>query len=655
MAEVMAENQAENYEGVMQRSKPLTCVILTLPTELLVCIFSFLSSARDKATIRCVSRRLRSVMETPSLWSEFMWPNYDRQEESCVINLIKSFGGHVKWLSFPDHVPRSEIFQYCENIVRLELSTHGTVQLSPNKLCKAVKRMRSLQKFDVYWAWSAAACSGLMHSLLAVCANIQELTIRVHDQTPHSSVKYLDLESAMHESLLDWAGRNFKPQNLNIVCRHDLTFIIERMVWLWPPSDLIIPLGCTGNLCLYTGFKVPLDVLPALPVLQVQFGQKVMFPYVDASKLRLVGVKNGLLMLNNHRSKVVWKRDENFKMFCGDRVSINLGSVVECDFSSISTFDHCNLDQLAAACPNLQRLNLSETRCLKHLQGLRSIANCCNNLLGLNLLGIKVKEVENHMQLWEILSSMKLTHLSIELCIVMPYEGGSAYEQKLIGLYLKCLLLKAIHLVHDKTFSCLNCKLHYCEKVALLSHFPSLTCCLLNEMPYRCGSVVENIVTNCKAIKYFRCCYFRGIRPGRAYPFIKFACHLQQLFIHSSQAQLSNGFMSTISAHGSLVHVLLHVALISQEGMVVLIMNSPNLLTLRVSVHAIFQTVIEKGPNDCYTLTCLSYGNVKAELEKRFSNMKLFRVDGFDFIHQPLAKENHKWEDLDLAITENLF
>ena len=111
-----------------------------------------------------------------------------------------------------------------------------------------------------------------------------------------------------------------------------------------------------------------------------------------------------------------------------------------------------HLEQLAIACPNLQRLNLRQkmshdhdlgvhsTQCLISLRGLHAIANLCHNLQGLNLLNIPVNEVENQTQLWEILSGMKFTHLAVELCVLLPTVND---EQNLINLFSKCRRLQA--------------------------------------------------------------------------------------------------------------------------------------------------------------------------------------------------------------------
>ena len=51
-------------------------------------------------------------------------------------------------------------------------------------------------------------------------------------------------------------------------------------------------------------------------------------------------------------------------------------------------------------------------------------------------------DMKNHMQLWEILSGLKLTHLAIELCNIIPFEVYDTYKQNLISLYQKFVQLR---------------------------------------------------------------------------------------------------------------------------------------------------------------------------------------------------------------------
>ena len=73
--------------------------------------------------------------------------------------------------------------------------------------------------------------------------------------------------------------------------------------------------------------------------------------------------------------------------------------------------DNYHLKQIAGVYPRLQRLNLQYSLC--RLEDLQVIAACCCNLQGLNLIGIWKQDIYFCLQLWEILSGMKLTHLSI--------------------------------------------------------------------------------------------------------------------------------------------------------------------------------------------------------------------------------------------------
>ena len=76
--------------------------LLTLPTEILVYIISFVTSLRQRAKLRYVSRRLQNVCETPLLWRKFVWPHYHAEEKGCVNDVMKLCGQHVKYLFFPD-------------------------------------------------------------------------------------------------------------------------------------------------------------------------------------------------------------------------------------------------------------------------------------------------------------------------------------------------------------------------------------------------------------------------------------------------------------------------------------------------------------------------------------------------------------------------
>ena len=98
----------------------------------------------------------------------------------------------------------------------------------------------------------------------------------------------------------------------------------------------------------------------------------------------------------------------------------NLNSVSNVDFSGVPIYPN-HLEQLAIACPNLVRLNLRSAQTpLFSLQGLCAVVDTCQNLQGLNLIGIPVSSMASYLLLWELLSSIKkLTHLAIDLCMLI--------------------------------------------------------------------------------------------------------------------------------------------------------------------------------------------------------------------------------------------
>ena len=75
----------------------------------------------------------------------------------------------------------------------------------------------------------------------------------------------------------------------------------------------------------------------------------------------------------------------------------NLHSVSDIDFLDVDIYSS-HLEQLAIACPNLQRLNLKENvKSLQCLEGLCAIIHTCRYLQGLNLAGISMASVESYL------------------------------------------------------------------------------------------------------------------------------------------------------------------------------------------------------------------------------------------------------------------
>ena len=161
------------------RSVYMKVSILSLPTELLIIVISYLSS-RDRMKLRYVSQHLRIVSETPSLWHEFVWDYFDIREELCVKNVLKRCGKHMKRLAFPGYLtPKiDDMLQYCNNVRHVSLPVLMT--LSPDQLAllgEAVQHMKHLHTLEIGWD---GYCD-VIESLLLIGSNLQELTLYVRE------------------------------------------------------------------------------------------------------------------------------------------------------------------------------------------------------------------------------------------------------------------------------------------------------------------------------------------------------------------------------------------------------------------------------------------------------------------------------------------
>jgi len=485
--------------------------ILSLPTELLVLILSFLT-ARDLAIIRGVSRKLRIASEAPSLWKTFVWPFYYTKNEYCVNNLLQLFGCQVKRLMFPHHVTAPNllllnVLNYCSNVTHLGLPT---INLSLDQLEKVLQGLRNLQSLEIKWVVDIS-------ELLAIVGNLKELTIKLW-------ITDLDLGFVQHW-VDNWISLRYVPQNLNIVVTNSCYFkSYKDALWKsWLSINPKSPPDCSGHLKLYSTLKVPLNFFPLLPKFQLNFGQAVTSSFVKASNVGLEGLADDILLVTDcvHGGKVT-SEEPLVDVSCILIHNIdNLDFVIAfamCD----NLFSSEHLKQLAVVCPNLQRLNLGHSKnCLKSLNGLHFVANFCQNLQGLNLLGVTVEEVENQIRLWEILSDMKLTHLAVELCVLIPSANN---EQKLISLFQKCTNLQALE-VHDFK--------HAIRNMSIMSHFPSLIHCIISSA-YDCATDLTDILTTCK---YLKCLNYSIDDPPPIFDYVETAI-AQNSFI-STQLQFA--------------------------------------------------------------------------------------------------------------------
>ena len=595
----------------------------SLPNEVLVKIISLLPETQDRVKLRYVSRRLQNISETPSLWREVVWRDCNSCEEERLHNVMKAHGIHIRRLSFSQHLihpstlplvsqttiklikvsEMAKMLHYCSNLTHLSLpvldhlkNLNGGGDGPDDQLREAIQRIKCLEVLKVY-------CCGSCQPYLDLKMALKELTVHT----------IIDSEEDI-KGFQIWMMNGFNPPILNVIVLNGNVYsamikLREFLLAAWPKWNVQAPTGHTACLRLYSNYKVPLSLFQNAPVFQLRYGETVTLPYVRATNVT-VGVDDQVLLLTDHDdgSKAVHKArlyprpSHTMHSVLRDHGQDNqlqldngVTNLTELDLSG------CNIDikPIVGACPQLQRLNLTNIRSLR-LEELQVIATCCCNLQGLNLMKMRTLDNNFCMNLWETLGSMKLTHLSMDTSLFGITLGDVHKMQQLIALFKQCTTLQALEL--SKSIIYESQTYYY-----LLAHFPSLKYCrLINEGP----TCTEHILTTCKSLRFFS--YYVGqFSLSSAYN------NLQQLCISSEHTDLNDHFMNTVSAHGGLIHVAFFVGSVTDHGITTLIKNSPNLLTFGCK---------QKRSGDDYLKS------LGATLQKKFANSKLFTSGVFGLI-----------------------
>ena len=549
-------------------------MISSLPVELIFLILSYLP-ASDRITLRCVSKWLRVICETPSIWANFEWPTYScLRDEECVSNVLKWCGEHVKLLSFPDHVTPSslvKLLNYCSNVMMLKIPT---TKLDHEQLKSVLDLMKCLQKLDIKWSFQVWH----LLNLTGDHPNLKELTVRVHMGDWDNATVFI---ASTHLWVKQWMVKRFVPQNINFInagLGYQYRLLVMELLRVWLKLTHNSPTGHTGFLKYYN--QTWFSLYPDIPEFELEFGLAAVLPMVKISHFGVLGLDTDWALVTEcvsgnatvHKAACVSPAWLRYGVLTYVDAPI-LKSVVHFDLSSCDSLLSGHLEQLAINCPNIKQLNLKYSEnCLKSLHGIQAIAAYCDHLHGLNILGIA--QVENQVQLWQILSGIRLTHLAVDLCVMEPVEDND--RNNLIMLYQKCVSLKALEF--DTARYCEKCYYIKLQKKSLLIPcFPFVEFCLINNID---SSAVEDVIGRCKELKYF---HYMNNAFEREMLLPVLCSSLQQLCISSPQTDLPDDFMSTISTHGRLVHVVLNVRSMSIEGVIELVENSPDLLTFCVS------------------------------------------------------------------------
>ena len=416
------------------------------------------------------------------------------------------------------------------------------------------------------------------------------------------------------------------PSVINILIDKDDVHRSSYILESWPSSSYTI---VSLEIGLYDIARVPMDLYPPIPLMKFRFGPAATPPLIKLSDHGILGLDKDIFYLSDydHYGKVKLSVSPKHTGLYAVKVEhlhciSNFDSVSNVNFFGVNIYPG-HLEQLAIACPNLERLNLRNAQnCLQSLQGLHAIVDTCQNLQGLNLVGIPVSSVESYLLLWELLSSIKkLTHLAIDLCmLIQSSDCDSADKEKLIGMLGKCGSLKALEM-KECVYYCKECQNVPSVNDLLFSHFPSLVYVRLSQA--WCTTGLKYAIINCHRLKYL---FYETYLISEACTILPLpsSCNLHQLCIVSKFGiNLSAPSVHVLSAHGELEQVALCVNSITTSAITTLISNSPNLMSLYIKTR---EPLCDENGVSLNWEDCNKY---KDTVSKTFSYHKLLSTSDF--------------------------
>ena len=614
----------------MEQASVVQSTLVSLPVEVLVHIFSFLST-RDKVRIRCISKTLRSVGEVPSLWEDFIWSRYAPRDEKLLKHILKTFGKHIKRIQFDDHIAPSKLemmVKFCKNVIHLSLPSFHYNNFQ--KLEKIVHSMGSIQISSILVSVFINQSAYSIRQYFTLSNNLKELSFHYRLTTGYCA-------TAIRQWLEEWGNVNYTPRKLNIIVdrKHLVLRIfissLQSCVSILRNKTLQKTSDSEDTAWVNIYLKTSTDISAAIPFVQLRVtDSSVVLSSVKASKYGILGLDDDTLHLTegSYRGKKVHKAlltgINNEYM---DTSVTSLTSVTHFDASCGGLYPG-HLEQLSIACPNLQRLDLwGNSDCLNNLEGLHSLANNCKSLRGLCLKEIHVHDCEyDCIQLWEILCVMRLSQLAIETCMINICDSRNAKSeasaagdcsarvkrQKLIHMFQRYSSLQVLEVGMQSPLSCYNTG---DNELLLLTYFPSITYYRLCNLPSNnCHHTLKQIF----AQKYLRCLFLTKIISGKLSLSLEGHCSsLQQLYIGSIDTVPTEAFIDALCGHGGLEHVILCFQSLTAKSIENMIEHSSNLVTFRVYL---FSRASLKS----------QLKQLTTNIKKKFSKRRLFNGGNFD-------------------------
>ena len=216
------------------------------------------------------------------------------------------------------------------------------------------------------------------------------------EEDPH--IKSKSLAIALLEKIKQQG--NSLPSVINVYVPWIYCKAMDLLLQFWSTWSFKLPSFEVG---LYEIRRVPMSLYPSIPLIKFQFGPAAIPPLIKLTDHGILGLQYDTFHFTEYdhygeiRHSITAQCDRLHAVKEHFNCISNLYSVSNADFCNM---DICpgNLEQLATACPNLEKINLMNARnCLQNLKGLRAIVDKCKNLQGINLAVISISRVEYHL------------------------------------------------------------------------------------------------------------------------------------------------------------------------------------------------------------------------------------------------------------------
>ena len=388
------------------------CYLISLPSELLVAILSFLC-ARDKFHLRLTCRRLHLLLSDSIFWKIIFWRDYFPPREERTLRCVMQLG--------------------VSSLTKLSIFGYGTFALSKFKsILVSCIHLESITLMGFTLSESQLAALLLSTSAryleVEVAEKESKQVMEILTASQLTSV-LLHINRTLDVAMLAkiWSNAGYFPSDVTFCSRYNsgmsvahVQFALVNILGSLPSCGHKARLA-VGYSSIHTHIKQA-TMQPFCEIVNKKLGFE--FSQVSCNELGLstyvLSLTQSNIMSVGYSAGYVHNVRPTFLDRSVPQDIAMLENITELCLANLQELSSHHLTIISHSCCHLVRLNIQKcTKSLSDLSGLSNIITHCCNLRGLNLDLIHFQEVECVIKLWEVLAKSKhLSHLRFCCCMV---------------------------------------------------------------------------------------------------------------------------------------------------------------------------------------------------------------------------------------------